>query len=315
MKIREKIKLNLDEEFFKEEVRCDYKVTEFEKKIWAVELDLLNELIRVCKKHNIKMVVYAGTLLGAVRHKGMIPWDDDIDVALTRVEYEKLCKVALKEFKHPYFFQNDQTDPQYLYGYARLRNSLTTGHVIGEDNPNYNNGIYIDIFALDGYTDDEKQLIKQFSYQRQYYRIFNILKNNQGSKNKIIRNIRYVITLILQKTIFKLINTDKIVDKYMSSVKKYNDVSDKVSLITHNLSIVKKYWCYKKDLEEIVYIPFENMEVPAPKNYSGMLRNMYGDYMAFPPIEKRGVWHEGIIEFDPDTPYKEFIEKKSKRKL
>ena len=85
----------------REEVRDEFLVTTERKKIWGVELQLLNELLRVCNKHNIKVYVFAGTLLGAVRHKGFIPWDDDADVCLLHDDYVKLCKVAPKEFKVP----------------------------------------------------------------------------------------------------------------------------------------------------------------------------------------------------------------------
>ena len=95
------INLQLDDSFYKEEIRDGYTVTTKQKKIWAVEMDLLDQLLKVCKKHDIKVIIYAGTLLGAIRHKGFIPWDDDIDVALTRPEYEKLLKVAPEEFKAP----------------------------------------------------------------------------------------------------------------------------------------------------------------------------------------------------------------------
>ena len=78
------INLQLDDSFYKEEIRDGYTVTTKQKKIWAVEMDLLDQLLKVCKKHDIKVIIYAGTLLGAIRHKGFIPWDDDIDVALTR---------------------------------------------------------------------------------------------------------------------------------------------------------------------------------------------------------------------------------------
>ena len=104
------LKISLPEGFLDEEVRDGYKVSHEMKKVWAVELDLLAEFQRVCKKHNIKYIASGGTMLGAVRHKGFIPWDDDIDLMMLREEYEKLCIVAPSEFKHPYYFQTDRTD-------------------------------------------------------------------------------------------------------------------------------------------------------------------------------------------------------------
>ena len=84
----------LPEEFLREEIRCDYLVTEKYKKVWAVEIDLLLELDRVCRKHGLKYFLMYGTLLGAVRHGGFVPWDDDLDVIMLRGDYEKLQYLA-----------------------------------------------------------------------------------------------------------------------------------------------------------------------------------------------------------------------------
>ncbi len=83
------LKIKLPDGFLDEEVRCDYTITHEMKKIWAVELDLLEKLLNVCKKHGIKIFASGGTLLGAIRHKGMIPWDDDIDMMMFR-EFRKM---------------------------------------------------------------------------------------------------------------------------------------------------------------------------------------------------------------------------------
>ena len=104
------IKLDIPAGFFEGEERCGYYVSPEMKKVWAVELDLLSEFARVCKKHNLKWWICYGTLLGAVRHKGFIPWDDDVDVVMMRSEYDKLCEVSREEFRHPYslqFYNND----------------------------------------------------------------------------------------------------------------------------------------------------------------------------------------------------------------
>lgn len=314
MDVREKINLQFDDSFFSEEVRCDYKISAESKRIWAVELDLLNELIRVCKKHDIKMCLSCGALLGAVRHKGMIPWDDDIDVSLSRTEYEKLCKVAQQEFKHPYFFQTYKTDPQYLFGYARLRNSLTTGYIVGMDNPGYNNGIYIDVFVMDGFIDDAKLLKSQERKMRKLLRLFDIYNDNYRTGNALKRIIKKCLYSVLFPFVRVFYSYNEIVSSYFKCQQQYNSITDRVAIINEELCGVRKNWCRKQDLEEIIYVPFENLMVPIPSNYNFMLTNAYGNYMEFPPIAQRGVWHEGIIEFDPDTPYNDYLRKRDTKK-
>jgi len=298
-----KTNLKFDDDFFKEEIRCDYIITEKTKKIWAVELDLLNELLRVCKKYDIKIFVFAGTLLGAIRHKGFIPWDDDIDVCLVREEYEKLLKVAPSEFSHPYFFQNALTDRRYFIGFSRLRNSLTTGHVVGQDSNDYNQGIYLDIFVLDGYINDKLKLKRQLFCRTCIYQLISSYHLNIGSNNKVKRLIKEIMTFLLKYSLCRIIPYEKAVDWYQQNQQRYNKMSSRVALLTHEIAFIRKYWCKKEDLEDVIEMPFENIKVPVPRNYDVMLKNMYGNYMEYPPIEKRGLWHQNKIVFDPDTPY------------
>ena len=144
------IKLQLPNDFLEEEYRDGFLVSSQMKKVWAVELDLLAEFDRVCKKYNISYSLDSGSLLGAIRHKGFIPWDDDIDIIITRPNYNKLLDIVLKnnEFKEPYFFQCAYTDKNYIRGHAQLRNSDTTGILKSEVNCDcvFNQGIFIDIF-------------------------------------------------------------------------------------------------------------------------------------------------------------------------
>ena len=87
----------------------------------------------------------------------------------------------------------------------------------------------------------------------------------------------------------------------------YNGATNRVGLMTHIPIFIEKYWCYQNDLDDIVMVPYENIMMPIPKEYDSILQNMYGDYMKYPPLEQRGGWHGDIIEFDPDTPYKEYF--------
>lgn len=132
------------------EYRCDYFVSTDIKKLWNVELGLLEEFERVCAKYNLKYYADGGTLLGAVRHKGFIPWDDDIDIQMMASDYKKLCEVANKEFREPFFFQSYVTEEIFPPWHAKLRDSRTTGCTEFEKilRPMWNKGIFLDIFPL-----------------------------------------------------------------------------------------------------------------------------------------------------------------------
>ena len=132
------------------------------KEIWAVALDLLVQLDQVCRRHGIRYFCDGGTALGAIRHHGFIPWDDDVDVIMSRAEYDKLNAIAPAEFKYPYFWQTNATDPGSARGHAQLRNSATTGILKSEMRDGkplfrFNQGLFIDIFPFDNLPDDEDE--------------------------------------------------------------------------------------------------------------------------------------------------------------
>ena len=289
----------------REEIRDGYTVSEKQKKIWSVEIDLLKELLRVCEKHDIKVFVFAGTLLGAIRHKGFIPWDDDIDVAMLKDDFEKLVQIAPYEFSHPYFFQTALTDRKYYIGYARLRNSETTGLVRYENSPDYNNGIFIDIFLLNGYTHSRIGLKKQLfdlSFSEKFIRAYyDDLTTRKGFKK--------LIMWIVQRVETKLVSYETLIQWNHNILCRYDECENRVTLLTHGKRFLFNCWCQTDDLKEITYVPFENIMVPIPKEYDKFLTTRYGNYMQFPPESERGKWHENVIRFDPETPYKIFIER------
>ena len=194
------IKLDVDDSFFKEEVLCDYTVTEDMKKVWAIELDLYNELKNFCEAKNIPYFAISGTLLGAARHQGFIPWDDDMDIAVPRKAFNRFCKLAAEHFKEPYFFQTEETDYGFLHVFARLRNSETTAipYYDADSKLKHNQGIWIDIFPLDSIPDgkaERKEWIKKVNkYHKQIWMIGRLTTRYKTPMNNenAIKKMRYI---------------------------------------------------------------------------------------------------------------------------
>lgn len=302
------VHLNLEfpEHFFEEEIRDGYTVPAKMKEVWAVELDLLNELMQVCKKHHVKYYAAGGTMLGAIRHHGMVPWDDDIDVMLPRQEFDRLCEIAPIEFSHPYFFQTEDTDPGSYRGHAQLRNSETTGILASgyDDKRQINQGIFIDIFPLDNVPDDEvlrtrfyirlKRLRRKYhgfvdrSLQRHYKRRTNWIKN-------LYNDLWYKFPLL----------ASKVAKWYYSRFLKESMVcnrDDTLDVVMTPFYEARWTWS-RRCFESQVEVPFEMLTIPVPSAYEVMLEKTYGDWQKF---VVGGSVHGGVI-FDTNRPYTEYI--------
>ena len=299
------IKIDLPDGFLEEEVRCGYTVSAEMKKLWAVELDLLAEFDRVCSKHGLTYFVDSGTLLGAVRHKGFIPWDDDIDVAMTREEYRKLVQIAEQEFQPPYFFQTPFTDPGLVMGGSRLRNSDTTLISDFENKRPYENkGIFIDIFVLDNIPDSEAELEKAKRFLKRYWRV---LRCASYYENYFQPGKQYPMKRVLLGKFSRLLKDvfgiEKLSRGYVDYCSRWADKSTKR---IGPLECERGKYAYLKEwYEGVSYIPFEHMSVPVPKGYHGVLESMFGDYMVMKQVSSL---HRALV-FDPKTPYGEYAKR------
>lgn len=302
------LKLKVPDDFYKEEIRCDYKVSADMKKLWAVELDLLAEFDRVCRKYNITYYACGGTVLGAERHHGFIPWDDDVDVMMMRSEYDRLCRIGSKEFQRPYFFQTEYTDPGSIRGHAQLRNSTTTG-IILDDYPfckklPFNQGIFIDIFPLDNIPDDSalrEQYYKQIQESRVAYTRYRdcyLNINKSHGIRKAIKQAFYSIYHIYSHNSMKRYHNSWY-EKFEKEAEKYDRMTTKLvgTVVFQDDQFQRSF------LGEPVYRDFEFLRIPLPQDSNGYLNKTYGDWKKF---VKNGSVHRGII-FDTDTPYDTFI--------
>ena len=287
----------IDKSFLKEETICDFKVSKKLKKIQAIELDLLIRFDKVCKKHKLQYFLVAGTLLGAIRHKGFVPWDDDIDVGMLREDYDKFLKLA-REFSHPYFFQTNETDKGYLMPKVRIRNSETTFAHKFWGHSGYNQGIFLDVFPFDQCSlTDREELFKEIDFYNSFNSAYmKILGNKLNDKGKalLINNIDLSPRQALD-------NIHKLCVKYRKSNQDYV-----TSYTSTGLYAWKRITYKKTDFSDFVNVDFCGYSFPAPVGYESVLRTEYGDYMKFPPLEERGKWHHTQV-INPDISYKEYF--------
>lgn len=292
------LSLEFPEDFFREEIRDGYKVSEEMKKVWAVELDLLNKLLDVCQKYDLKCFADAGTLLGTIRHKGFIPWDDDIDVVMFREDYEKLRAIAQEEFKEPYFFQCAYSDDNYTRGHAQIRNNNTTAllhrEVCRKVERNY--GIFIDVFILDGVFQNRFLLKMQNLIVRFCKEGMSVLI----AKDKLLTKRQ-----LMEKKFLKVFRMDRI------KLYKIMDTALKKSAVEHSEMVAPLGFIHetvkrirnKHLYDKTVWMDFECMKVPVPGGYHEFLSNRYGDYMK--PVQV-STTHGGVY-FDPEKPYKDYL--------
>lgn len=246
-----------------EEVRDGYLVSSEMKRVWAVEFNLLKELLRVCEKHKLRIWIDAGTLIGAVRHGGFIPWDDDIDTVMPREDYDKLCEIAPREFKDPYFFQCMHTDRWYWTRHGQLRDKSTSMLPVKSKPRKSNNGIFIDIFVLDSIPNRAKEVHKMI---------------RTVTRRKQILKAAIAVMRRCPGWLYDMLEWDKKqFKKYERTLKSFSKSGNRFvgKIALHE----REYLFNAEAYDDTVMLPFEGIMVPAPIGWNHVLTVNYGDYM------------------------------------
>ena len=283
-----------DESFFEEEERCGFRVDRKRKELWAVELDLLYELERVCRKLGLRYFLDSGTLLGAVRDGSFIPWDDDIDVVMLRKDYDLLLEKGAGEFEAPYLLQTAHTDPGSFRWHAQLRNGDTAAILPYERHLRFNQGIFLDIFPLDDLT--EEKLAAQYR-RRERIRVIATAKRYAENGTPLRRAVKYMIRFMAGRK-----SLEALFDEYNDVFRQDTDSEyvDQLTFWRRKSEVVhrKRSW-----YREAVYIPFGDGMFPASPDAREYLTVRYGaDYMT---PKRMPSYHEadGDIIYDTDRPY------------
>lgn len=288
------------------ETRKGYVISENMKRVWNLQLQLVRKLLEVCDKYGLRVWAEGGTLLGAIREKGYIPWDDDIDMAMLRPDYDKFQEIAAKEFGKPYFIQNGYTD-DYANGMTKIRVDGTTA-ILDHNNICYtrHQGIFIDIFPLDAVPDNPDDLDRLMVEAK---RIIRPLKYYYGGSYSIFHP-QILMRTLRGAYLVKTQGRGAVYKKYEDLFRKFK-IEDNANVSPHAWYYdLKHYGRDKHWFDGTLWMPFEDIMMPVPSGYHEILTVQYGDYMT--PVKAPTI-HGDFLVLDTERPYQDYLPKLKKQ--
>ncbi len=269
---------------------CTYNKSDYEdltlRDAQTLMADILKDVHELCEKHGLRYFLDAGTLIGAVRHKGFIPWDDDVDIGMPREDFNRFLEIAKTELPGHLFLQTFETDEYYdVYPVpCKVRYNNTMFLEEGaKENHKMHNGVYIDVFPYDSLPKSN------FTYKIQRTLSYNILKSFKRLRDMPEKlSFKNKITFSFYKLVVKMFPNKRRL-KLFNYLTKWNDLNSEY--MGYGVDTYWSEYIYKKsDYFDLTKLEFEGQYFYAPKNYDVILTQLYGDYMTMPKEEDR-VWH------------------------
>lgn len=253
------------------------------RELQLAEKEILQFIINVCRELDISFFLTHGSLLGAVRHNGFIPWDDDIDIIMPRPDYDFFVKNAQEKLPSHLFIQTHETDPEFLCSFAKVRNSKTTFVEKSMMFHDINHGVFVDVFPLDGFPENKieqyifrvKNLVYSLRLGREFY------VKQRSLKWKIASGVARILCPSAEKTLKKQDELFRVVD--------YSSAHWVSNCLDSNVVLDKTVY------ETDVLWNFEGIEVKIPIGYDEYLTKMYGEYMTLPKEADRIPHHNSLM--------------------
>lgn len=253
------------------------------RKLQLMELDILKQVTELCNQHGLRYYLLGGTFLGAVRHQGFIPWDDDIDIGMPRADFEKFCRLAEEQLSAPLGFVSYKNNKEHIYFHPRVYNfnSRVIDRSGVEEKETH---AWIDVFPLDGMPGNSI-VRKLHGFRLLFLRLLFMYSQFDKIVNVNLKNrVWYEKALISVGKVFKfdkILDTHKIMAKIDRTMQKYDYETS--SYVGNFMGAYKMKEVFPKQYyEETAEYIFEGLMCPAPKNYDAVLSQMYGDYMTPP---------------------------------
>ena len=290
----------MNPDFFQEETRHGFFIDAKRKRLWAVELATLEVFLDICARHNLRYYAIDGTLLGAVRHKGFIPWDDDIDVGMPRRDYERFLRIAPGLLPPHLSLHYRRADPRIPWPfYAKIRNRNTTFIQKDRAHLDINHGVNIDVFPMDGWPRRPKDLADYTRRQTLLNRLDRKIRSSWKSSPTWRAKLLLLPFLGIRRMFGENFFHNRLEKLFMEY--DFDDTDLEIHCRWHGAGRGMRS---RRLFDDHVLLDFEHLQLRCPAGYDAYLREHYGDYMQFPSPEKRGLWH--IAFFDPDRPYTEY---------